>query len=42
MFEINSSATESIRDLLIEGEESGESNLSIDDIIDMEFPLNKD
>lgn len=42
MFEINSSATELIRDLLIVGEESGESNLSIDDIIDMEFPLNKD
>lgn len=42
MSDINSSATEVIRDLLVEGEESGESNLSIDDIIDMEFPLNKD
>lgn len=42
MFDINSSAIELIRDLLIEGEDSGESNLSIDDLIDMEFPLNKD
>ncbi len=42
MSDINSSATEVIRDLLVEGEESGESNLSIADIIDMEIPPNKD
>lgn len=39
---INSSTAEAVRDLLVEGEESGESNLSIDDIIDMEFHLSKD
>lgn len=42
MPDINSSAIETIRDLLIDGEESGESNLSIDDIIEMELPLSKD
>lgn len=42
MSDINRSTIEEIRSLLIEGEESGESNLSIDDIVDMEIPLSED
>lgn len=42
MSNINRSTIEEIRILLIEGEESGESNLSIDDIVDMEIPLSED
>lgn len=37
----NQSATDAIRLALIEGEQSGESALSIDDIIEMEFPSNE-
>lgn len=37
----NQSATDAIRLALIEGEQSGESALSIDDIIEMEFPVNE-
>ncbi len=39
MSDTNSSIMETIRLLLIEGQESDESKLSIDDIIEMEFPL---
>jgi hypothetical protein len=39
---INSAAIEAIRGFLVEGEESGESSLTIDDTIEMEFPLSKD
>lgn len=39
---IDSAAIESIRGFLVEGEESGESSLTIDDIIEMEFPLSED
>lgn len=34
------STNEAIIVLLVEGEESGESNLSIDDLIEIEFPPN--
>lgn len=34
----NQSTADYIRLMLIEGEQSGTSNLSIDDIIEMEFP----
>ncbi len=37
----NQSAADAIRLALIEGEQSGESALNIDDIIEMEFPSNK-
>lgn len=37
----NQSATDAIRVALIEGEQSGESALNIDDIIEMEFPSNE-
>ncbi|MCE3252845.1 MAG: helix-turn-helix protein CopG [Cellvibrio sp.] len=37
----NQSATDAIRLALIEGEQSGESTLNIDDIIEMEFPVNE-
>lgn len=37
----NQSAADAIRLALIEGEQSGESSLSIDDIIEMEFPSNE-
>ncbi len=37
----NQSAADAIRLALIEGEQSGESALSIDDIIEMEFPSNE-
>lgn len=37
----NQSVTDAIRLALIEGEQSGESTLNIDDIIEMEFPVNE-
>jgi len=37
----NQAAADAIRLALIEGEQSGESALSIDDIIEMEFPSNE-